>query len=456
MKKTFKLAAVALAGGLALSACGSDTPSTPTTPAAAGSTSAPATSAAPTGESTAPTSGSAAAPGAGTGTGDPNLAAKISILAPSYTESSKADWENIIAGYNKLYPKVEVSLQIEAWDGFTEKVQARIQANDAPDILNDNNFAESAKASLLYPITEVMSPETFSSIVPALADNGKGADGTQWAAPDIASARILIYNTDLFTQAGVTAAPKTWDELLDAAKKIGALGNGIAGYGMPLGKEEAQVESSLWIWGNGGDWLTGDKLVANTPANIEAFDFMKKVIDEKGTQPNPGASNRQQVSDLFNQGKLGMFTTHPGLVAEMRTKFPDVKYELAPVPSKDGSTAVSLGVTDFILAFNNKDESRKAATKAFLDYFYSPDVYTTWAANTGLLPVTQGAIDKQTAAQPENAPFFEALPGVRYLPQGNPSWTALQDALQANAGQITTASGKDVLDGIQAQVEAAG
>jgi len=32
-------------------------------------------------------------------------------------------------------------LQIEGWDDFSSKVQARIQAKDYPDILNDNAFA---------------------------------------------------------------------------------------------------------------------------------------------------------------------------------------------------------------------------------------------------------------------------------------------------------------------------
>ena len=384
------------------------------------------------------------------------MKATISILAPSYTDSSKSDWEEIIKGYNAKYPNVQVKLQIAAWTGFTDVVQSRIQGNDTPDILNDNNFADSAKAGLLYPITDVLSPSTFSSIVPSLAKNGQGSDGKQWAAPDIASARIMLYNTDLFKQAGIAAAPKTWDELLADSKKIAALGNGVSGYGMPMGKEEAQVEASLWIWGNKGDWLSGNDIKANSDANIAAFDEMKTFIDAKATQPNPGSANRQDVADLFNQGKLGMYVTQPGLVADMTKKFPNIKWALAPVPSKDGATPVALGVTDFILAFNNKDDARKAATKAFLDYFYSPDVYNKWSAATGLLPVTTGAIKLQEAATPANKPFYDALPTVRYLPQGNPKWSALQDALQANGGQIATSDGKTTLDAIQAQVDAAG
>ncbi len=474
MRKSIKLVAVTLAGGLALAACGSSSTPAASSPSSAASSAAAAPTASgsiSTASSSAPAAGSSPAvgssPAAGSsasspsgsasgGGGDENLKATISVLAPSYSDTSKSDWETIIKGYNAKYPGVTVKLQIAPWTGFTDVVQSRIQGNDAPDILNDNNFADSAKAGLLYPITDVMSPATFSSIVPSLAANGKGTDGKQWAAPDIASARIMLYNKDLFSKAGITAAPKTWDELLTDSKKIAALGNGVSGYGMPMGKEEAQVEATLWVWGNKGDWVSGNDIKANSDANIAAFNEMKTFIDAKATQPNPGASNRQDVADLFNQGKLGMYVTQPGLVADMTKKFPNIKWGLAPVPSKDGATPVALGVTDFILAFDNKDDSRKAATKAFLDYFYTPDVYNKWSAATGLLPVTTGAIKLQSAATPADKPFYDALPTVRYLPQGNPKWSALQDALQANGGQIATSDGKTTLDAIQAQVDAAG
>ena len=115
------------------------------------------------------------------------LKTSISILAPSYADSSKGDWDKIIAEFNKTYPKVEVKLQIEGWEGFSDKVAARIQANDYPDILNDNAFAASAEAGILYPIDEVVSAETLAAIEPSLLANGQSADGKQWAAPDIAA-----------------------------------------------------------------------------------------------------------------------------------------------------------------------------------------------------------------------------------------------------------------------------
>ena len=380
-------------------------------------------------------------------------ATTIKILAPSYADSSQADWQKIIAEFNKKEPNVKVELQIEAWDSFTDKVKARIQSKDYPDILNDNQFASEATAGLLYPINEVMSDSTLKSIEPALLKNGLGVDGKQWAAPDIASARMLAYNTDLFQKAGITTPPKTWADLEDAAKKLAA--SGVSGYGMPLGKEEAQVESSLWLWGAGGDWPQGDKLVANQPAAVEAFAEMKKIIDDKATQPDPGASNRQAVADLFNNGQLGMYVTHSGLMSVTREKFPNIKYALSQIPSKDGSP-VAFGVTDFILAFNNNDANRKQATKEFLDIMYSDSMYEGWYKGTGLLPVTTSMIAKGKASDTANAQFYDALSYVKFNPVSHPQWSALQNALQGTAGTIASDTPENVLKNIQAQVDAQG
>ncbi len=385
-------------------------------------------------------------------TGGQLPATTIKILAPNYGDTSKADWEKIIAEFNKKQPNVKVELQMEAWETFTDKVKARIQANDLPDILNDNAFASEAAAGLLYPITEVMSDATVKAIEPSLLKNGVGSDGKQWAAPDIASARMLTVNTGILSKAGVAAAPKTWAEVEAACAKIVA--TKVACYGLPLGKEEAQAEASLWLWGAGGDWVKDGVIVADQPAAVEGFTEIKKLIDAKATQADPGASNRQAVADAFNQGKVAMYVTHSGLMATTRKEFPAVKYALSQIPSKDGSP-VAFGVTDFILAFNNKDANRKEATKQFLDLFYSDAMYEGWYKGTGLLPVTTTMINAAKTSDADNKDFYDSLSYVKFNPVSDPKWDALKSALQGTAGTIQKDTPENVVKAIQAQLDAA-
>ena len=395
--------------------------------------------------------GGSADKGSAAATDDPaSLETTIKILAPSYADSTKADWEAIIAEFNKTYPKVTVELQVEGWDDYTSKVQSRIQANDLPDILNDNAFASAAEGELLYPIDEVISPEVLSTIEPALLANGKGVDGVQWAAPDVASARNLTYNTEILAAAGVEKVPTTWAELEAACEAIKAYDPEIAPYGMPLGNEEAQVEVSLWVWGAGGNWVDGDGLTTDSPAIKEGLTEMKKLIDMGCTQKEI-TQNRQDIVAAFNNGKVAMYNGHSGLFADT----PDtIKYDAAPIFSKDGSP-VAVGVTDFIVAFDNGDDARKQATKAFLDLFYSDAMYTNWFKPSGLLPVTSSVIESEKAgADALMAKYYEGLSSVSFLPVGTSQWDVLQGVLQSSAAGIATQDVDAWLGDITAQFEA--
>ena len=83
MKRVLKFGAAAIVGALALSACGG--------------------------------SGNTGSNGDGAAKDPAALETTIKILAPSYSDSSKADWDAITAEFNKKYPKVKVELQIEGW-----------------------------------------------------------------------------------------------------------------------------------------------------------------------------------------------------------------------------------------------------------------------------------------------------------------------------------------------------
>jgi multiple sugar transport system substrate-binding protein len=344
-----------------------------------------------------------------------------------------------------------VSLQVESWDNINDVITTKVQSDDAPDILNIDAFAGFAADDLLYPAEEVLSPETLEDFQESFAQNAS-IDDTMYGLPLIASARTMFYNKDLLAQAGVTEPPTTWDELLAAAQKVNALGGGVYGYGMPLGSEEAQAETSIWTFGAGGDWGDSEEITVDTPENLEAVQFMKKMIDSNATQPDPGATDRTPMLDVFIQGKIAMVEALPPTVGQIAEKNPDLNYETAPIPTKDGEP-VTLGVADHLMAFKNDDDKAEAITK-FLDFFFSSDVYTGFVDAEGFLPTTQSG-SEALAGKEEIATFLEALPDAKFYPSTNPNWSATQGALQSLIGQIGQgADPATVLKDIQAKADA--
>jgi multiple sugar transport system substrate-binding protein len=225
--------------------------------------------------------------GAGDDGGTADGANTIDLLVPSYSDATQGLWEDVITGFEEENPDITVNLEVQSWDNLESVITTKIQGGEAPDIYNGGPFAGFAADGLLYNAEEVVSPDVFSDFQESFIANAE-VDGTAFALPFIASARALFVNNALLQQAGVTAPPTTWDELLDAATKISALGGGIAGYGMPLGSEEAQAEAAVWLWGGGGTFGDESEITIDDPSNLPGAEQIKRMIDAGATQADPG------------------------------------------------------------------------------------------------------------------------------------------------------------------------
>lgn len=384
------------------------------------------------------------------GSDDSGDGTTISFLAPSYSDNTKPLWEEIIKGFEADNPDINVELEIQSWDNINDVVRTKLQSPETtPDILNIDAYASFANDDLLYKAEDVLSPETVDDIEPAFAENAS-LDGTMYGMPLFASTRALFVNTDLMKQAGVKQPPKTWDELMTASEKVSKLDGVKGGYGMPLGSEEAQAETSIWTFGAGGDWGTTDELTIDTDENLEGIEQMKKMIDAGVTQDNPGASDRTPLLNVFMQGKIGMIEGLPPIVGQIEEEHPDLNYEIAPTPSKTGEP-ITLGVADHLMAFE-KDGSKQDAIRTFLDYFYSPKVYANFVKTEGFIPITESG-GEELSDNPAIKPFLETLSAAKFYPSNNPAWPAAQGAMQQNVGTI--GQGTDPADVVQQIAEAA-
>lgn len=375
----------------------------------------------------------------------------LNMLVPTYSDGTKGLWEGVIADFEAEHENIDVNLEVQSWENIEGVLKTKLQGDQAPDIYNGGAFAEFAAEDLLAPASDIASPETIGDFQTTFADAEK-FEGTQYGLPLIASARALFYNKTLMKEAGIDAVPTTWDELYEASKQISEKTK-ADGYGMPLGSEEAQGESLIWFAGNGGTFGDAEKIAVNTPQNLEAAEFMKKMIGDGVTQNDPGATQRTPMLNTFVQGKLGFAYALPQTVGQIEDENPKLDYGVAAVPTKTGEPA-TLGVADRLMSFKN-DGSKSEAVKEFMDFFFSADVYTDWVSTEGFLPTTKSGSEKM-AGDETLKPFLDMLPNAVFYPTTNPAWNATDGAFKSLMGELGTGkSAKDVLDGIQAKADAA-
>jgi multiple sugar transport system substrate-binding protein len=126
---------------------------------------------------------------------------------------------------------------------------------------------------------------------------------------------LFFYRRDLFAKYNLTP-PKTWHEVLSAAKTIGTQEK-MFGYVMRAAPGNAVVADFMsLLWAFGGDVLdTSGKPVCDSPAAIEALEFMVEL--GKYSPPGYAGFNADEVSAHLLQSSAAMSINWPAWIAAM-------------------------------------------------------------------------------------------------------------------------------------------
>jgi multiple sugar transport system substrate-binding protein len=382
-------------------------------------------------------SGSSAAGG-----GTTTLKLVVADYGTGPANTSSKYWATIVTAFEKAYPNVKVNVTTIPWTNFDTEVQTLIQNKQYPDITEGDYFSNYAQDGLLYPASDVLS--NSGNLLPAFKTQGTYS-GTQYGMPFTTSSRTLFYNKKLFTQAGIMSAPKTWADVESDAAKITKLGD--VGFGLPLGKEEAQAESLLWMLGDGGGYQTAGKYTINSTANVAAFTFLKGMVAAGDTEPNPGTVDRTPLWEQFAAGKVGMINGSPALIPIIQSAgdLTSSDWTSVPIAGKSGPLTTTLGVCDNVSAF--KPNGHEAQIKEFLDFAYQDKYQLAFDHEYDLLPATvTGA--KALSSDPDFGPFLTALPQSVQYPSDT-SWANVKAKIQQTIGLAVSGSPQTELTQLQ-------
>jgi multiple sugar transport system substrate-binding protein len=360
----------------------------------------------------------------------------INLLAADYgtagtSNSSQTYWQGIADAFHAANPSIVVHVQTIAWTDWQAKTTAMFQAKQYPDILEGDAPQEFAADDLLYPLTDVMSSTTITNLIPVF-EKQEQSNGVAYGAPFTTSARAMFYNKKLFAQAKIQ--PTTWAQLQTDAAAIKALPGGNIGYDMPLGPEEAQGESLMWMLGNDGNYTDGTgKYAINSANNIATFQFMANLVKSGDTEAGPATQDRKVAWQDFANGTVGMVGGSGALIPIIQAagKLQSSDYGVVAMPGKTAPLTSTLAVHDDITAF--KAGGHAAQIKAFLDFAYQDKYQEQFDNEYDLLPATTSASAALSASNPVDAGFLAAVPNAVQYPT-NSNWTPVLAKIQNTIG----------------------
>ncbi|MFI8004809.1 extracellular solute-binding protein [Streptomyces sp. NPDC086010] len=257
------------------------------------------------------------------------------------------------ASYEAEHPSVELEFVLQEWGGIGPKVLKALDGDDAPDVIEVGNtqVAQYAETGELRDLTlESMRDLGGEDWLPGLAEPGK-VSGGQYGIPWYAANRVVIYNKDLFAQAGITALPETRAQWLDVSEKLDTASE----QGIYLAGQNWYVLAGF-IWDEGGELADdsgGDWQGAlDTPAALRGMDFYKR-LQALGDGPKDADEQTPPETDVFAEGDVAQIVAVPGSAALIEQRNPELKGKLGyfPIPGKtaDKPGAVFTGGSDLIV-----------------------------------------------------------------------------------------------------------
>ncbi len=386
---------------------------------------------------------------------DVAMATDIRFTAGEYSKHTLPFFQQVAKDYEALHPDVHISVEVDPWNGYLQKLTTDVNAGTPPDlsIVATIWVPDFASQGVIEPLDNLMTP-AFKDIFIQPFFAPSTIDGKLMGIPAAASARGMMINLDLFKQAGVEP-PKTWDEFYGAAKKLSGLQK-VYGFGLQGKEVETDAYFYYALWSFGGDIIKDGKSGLGSPESIKAATFYKKLIDEKLTEPSPTAYNREDVFQMFKQGKVGMIFTFPMIIPQLKAESPNLHYAVLPFPTDLKPT--TLGVTDVMMLYSASKAKKEAWD--FAQFMYQDKYRSQFDHDEGLLPVTKAIVSQDYYTKnPDLSTFASGLSYAKFTPTVK-DWAEMADitshALQTiYLGQATPeAAMKDAaaqVDGILAK-----
>lgn len=241
--------------------------------------------------------------------------------------------------------------------------------------------------------------------------------GKVYGVPALPDASIIAYNTDLFKKAGLDPdkAPASLEEIVVAAKKIHALDKETYGFYFVANSGSWLIYDFLpHLWAAGADVLSDDgrKATIDTPALRDTVAAYRAMWKDGSIHPTSRSGNGNNAVEAFASGKVGVLMTGSYIVNLLTSKYPDVKFAVAPIPGPKGG-ASSFAGGDTLALIKGISESKKKIALDFVKFYMEPEQQIYITQESGMPSRTDLAKEAYAKFDPRNLVAYDILAKAR-------------------------------------------
>ena len=329
---------------------------------------------------------------------------------------------NLIKGFNKRYPTINVDLEII--QSYEDTYGNKLSAGTAHDVFLTPDgaipgWASSGKLENLTPYintSDILTPEDMNDIYPSCLtryqynpSTGRMGSGNQLALPKDVGPYVMYYNKTWFEEKGVALPPNdrimTMDEALTmwkALTKKDSSGN-ISGYGV------AGLPIEGLVWSAGGDFLNSNRdgfpTDSKTLAGLKkGYQFMQDSYVKDFIQPPASFVGTMDPTALFQQQAVACVISGRWDVTAFRQLQFDWDVAFVPAFTENPTKNMYSGSVGY--AVNSQSKEKLAAWK-LVEYIASKEGQEILSATGFQIPVYESlALEEDlVASEKEKGPM---------------------------------------------------
>ena len=361
--------------------------------------------------------------------GDSSSGGKTTLSLKGITDNRQT-WEQLIAAYKKENPDVTIKGSYAPTDQLQTALRAQLGAGGAPDLFvvwPGNGSAMSVKQLAPSGLLEDLSDQGWVKSIPEKTRPLLGVDDKTYMWSPSTTPIGVIYNKQVFKDAGIDTLPKTYSEFLDACEKLKKAGKVPIALGLQtpwvtqlIPYAIAPATAFADDPNLAQDMLDGKKSFTNSKWD----EVYKRYLDleKRGYfNPNPNGTTFEQQTEMVANGKAGMSIqvtgTLPGYVDAANN--PD---QIATFPFPASESADDLEIAAGIsagLGVSSKT-SKKEQANAFMKWLGEPKQMAVFAKGGYAVPLVSTG-DKLDPLVEPFAPFVKDGKAVPFMDQEWPN-----------------------------------
>jgi len=306
-----------------------------------------------------------------------------------------------------------------------QKAIAAYRAKNHPVLIQffDAGTLDLMLSNAVVPVQEILPDVKWNSYIAGARAYYETSGGKLFAQPYNASTLLFYTNKTELEKAGVTQTPATWEEVIDAARKLKAAGHACpfvtdgdtwrvleqfsARHGLPIASRHNGYD------GLDAEYVFNTTFVAKHLQNL--VDWRKEGLVRLNADTKAG-----NYTAAFNAGECAMMEGSSGSYAASAKAF-DGKYQITVnmAPMYKGyerhNTLVG-GASIYVM--KGHDQAEVDGAKAFLDFLRKPEQQMAFTAATGYVPVTNDVLDAiNKSGDAKAAKYATAAIGIESMNQ---------------------------------------